>query len=99
MFASFAWMFSTSSVEDLLYVISQASEFLSQQIMRKITQYLVKYSKTLSILSIRFDQNNRNGNLGNPARVTINSPSIRPYSVIIMTKSATAFYPLVRFGL
>ena len=59
----------------------------------------LKYSKSLSILSIRFDKNDRIGNLGNPTRVTINSPSIRPYSVIIITRCATVFYPLARFRL
>ena len=58
----------------------------------------LKYWKSLSLLSICYAKNDRNGNLGNPARVTLNSPSICPYSVKIMSRCVTAFYPLARFG-
>ena len=67
---------------------------LSTGVRISITAKNEENLKSLRILSIRFDKNDRNGNLGNPARVTINSPSIHPYSVIIMTRCATAFYPL-----
>ena len=44
---------------------------------RETTHTSLKYAKSLSILSTRYDTNDCNGNLWNPSRVTINSPSIR----------------------